>query len=477
MSGISRASKSALLALAILAQAALPASAAEAHVNGAELGAAWAVPFAGLLLSIAIFPLLAPHWWHHHYGKIAAGWSLSFLVPFAALHGAGTAVFEFLHVILLDYVPFIAVLFALYTISGGVFLAGRLHGSPRMNTLLLAGGTLIASIVGTTGASVLLIRPLLRANAHRTYNVHVVVFFIFLVSNIGGSLSPLGDPPLYIGFLKGVDFFWPAQFLWSKMLPVAAILLGLFFVIDSFVYRRDQRKMPRDTSPELMKLHVKGWRNVILLGAVIAVILLSAFWHTDLSVELNGVHLDAPNILRVIALLALAAISLLVTPQAYRKGNNFTWGPIAEVGKLFAGIFVTIVPVIAMLQAGKSGAFAPVLSLVTKPDGSPDNAMYFWLTGGLSSFLDNAPTYLVFFNAAGGDPQALMGPMSSTLAAISAGAVFMGANTYIGNAPNLMVKAIAEDRNVKMPGFFGYMLWSGCVLIPLFVVMTFIWFK
>ncbi len=444
-----------------------------AHVDGAALGAPWAIPFVGLLLSIAILPLAAPGLWHHHYGKIAAAWALAFLVPFALTYGSEIATFEFLHVMLLDYVPFIILLFALYTISGGVYISGDIRGTPLTNTGLLATGTAIASITGTTGASVLLIRPLLRANKGRSSSVHVVVFFIFLVSNIGGALTPLGDPPLYLGFLKGVDFFWPAIHLIEKTLLVVGILLLVFFVLDTALYARD-RRIPAPLASEPVRLN--GWLNVLLLGAVVAAILGSALWKTDAALDVQGVHVGFPDIARIIALLFLAAASLMLTPTAYRQGNDFTWGPIAEVAKLFAGIFVTIVPVIAMLRAGPDGAFAPVLALVTNPDGSPNNAMYFWLTGGLSSFLDNAPTYLVFFNAAGGDAQQLMGPLATTLAAISAGAVFMGANTYIGNAPNFMVKAIAEEAGVKMPSFFGYMVWSTLILLPCFALVTWLHF-
>ena len=463
-----------------IAAAALPcgtALAADApHVDGAALGAAWAIPFVGLLLSIAILPLAAPHLWHHHYGKIAAAWALTFLVPFALTYGSEVATFEFLHVMLLDYVPFIVLLFALYTISGGVYLKGDLHGSPWTNTGMLAGGTLIASVTGTTGASVLLIRPLIRANDDRSYNVHVIVFFIFLVSNIGGALSPLGDPPLYLGFLKGVDFFWPTVHLAAKTALLTAILLAVFFVIDSYVYSRDKRKRPDPTPDTKPAIALHGWRNILLLAAVICAILGSAMWKTDAAIDVMDVHVGFADVVRVVALLLFSSLSLMLTPIAYRQGNAFTWGPIAEVAKLFAGIFVTIVPVIAMLRAGNDGAFAPLLALVTNPDGSPNNAMYFWLTGGLSSFLDNAPTYLVFFNAAGGDAEQLMGPLATTLAAISAGAVFMGANTYIGNAPNFMVKAIAEEAGIKMPSFFGYMVWSTLILLPCFALVTWLHF-
>lgn len=464
------------LLLLLSSQATLAAEGSEVHLDGSSLEWPWAIPFVGLLLSIAVLPLAAPHFWHHNYGKVSLAWAVAFLLPFTVLYGIPLAHYEFLHVMLLEYIPFIAVLFALYTISGGVLLEGKIKASPARNTGLLAIGTGIASITGTTGASVLLIRPVLRANADRRHNVHVVVFFIFLVSNIGGSLTPLGDPPLYIGFLKGVDFFWPLQFLWAKTLVAAAILLTVFFILDSIMFAREGKRDDAGDDHEAAPLKLKGYVNILLLALVIGVILGSAFWKTDLHMVIGGVHVDAPNIVRVLALFGLAAISLLLTPMAYRTGNDFTWGPIAEVAKLFAGIFVTIVPVIAMLKAGNEGAFASVLAMVSNPDGSPNNIMYFWLTGSLSSFLDNAPTYLVFFNAAGGDPAVLMGPLAATLAAISAGAVFMGANTYIGNAPNFMVKAIAEEAGVKMPSFFGYMAWSVVFLVPTFALITYLFF-
>jgi len=472
---LQRLTMGAMLVL-VSTQTSLAAEGSDVHLDGSTLEWPWAIPFVGLLLSIAVLPLAAPHFWHHNYGKVSLAWAVAFLLPFTALYGFQLAHYEFLHVMLLEYIPFIVVLFALYTISGGVLLEGKIRASAARNTGLLAIGTGIASITGTTGASVLLIRPVLRANAERRHNVHVVVFFIFLVSNIGGSLTPLGDPPLYIGFLKGVDFFWPLQFLWSKTLILAAILLTVFFILDSVMFAREGKRNDEPDDGNQAPLKLRGYINILLLALVIGVILGSAFWKTDLYMDIGGIHVDAPNIVRVLALLGLAAVSLMLTPMAFRQGNDFTWGPIAEVAKLFAGIFVTIVPVIAMLKAGDLGAFAPVLGLVSNPDGSPNNLMYFWLTGSLSSFLDNAPTYLVFFNAAGGDPAVLMGPLATTLAAISAGAVFMGANTYIGNAPNFMVKAIAEEAGVKMPSFFGYMAWSGIFLLPPFALVSFLFF-
>ncbi len=457
---------------------AVPGSAlAAAGPDGATMGALWAVPFAGLLLSIAILPLAAPSLWHHHYGKIALGWALAVVVPYAVLFGPGTALAVFWHAMAAEYVPFLILIGALFTIAGGVYVKGNLHGSPKTNTALLAVGTGIASVTGTTGAAMLLIRPVLRANDERVHNAHVVVFFIFLVANIGGSLTPLGDPPLFLGFLKGVDFFWPTVHLLGPMLMVTAILLVAFYALDSWFYHRDEAFKARyDPTPD-SPLAIEGKINIALLGGVVLAVLMSGVWKPGIAWDVLGTEIELQGVARDLILIGLALLSLKLTPAACREANAFSWGPILEVAKLFFGIFATIVPVIAMLRAGSEGAFASVVALVTRPDGTPDVAMYFWLTGALSSFLDNAPTYLVFFNTAGGDPATLMGPLAGTLAAISAGAVFMGANTYIGNAPNFMVKAVAEENGVKMPSFFGYMLWSGAFLIPCFILVTFVFFR
>jgi len=303
------------------------------------------------------------------------------------------------------------------------------------------------------------------------------VFFIFIVSNAGGSLTPLGDPPLFLGFLKGVEFFWTVKTIFPETLFLVAALLAIFYVIDSWYYRREG-VLPVDPTPDdAPKFGLEGAINFLPLFAVVALVLMSGTWKPGISFDVWGTEVELQQIVRDVALLGVILLSLKITPAGVREKNQFSWAPMQEVAKLFIGIFLTIIPVIAMLKAGVNGPFGAVVSAVTRPDGSPDVLMYFWITGALSSFLDNAPTYLVFFNLAGGDPQLLMTTLSATLAAISAGSVFMGANTYIGNAPNFMVKAIAEDRGIRMPSFFGYMLWSGAVLIPLFVIMTFIWFR
>lgn len=445
-------------------------------LDGAALGAIWAVPFVGILLSIALFPLLAPHIWHHHFGKIAAGWALAFVLPFTLLNG-GAVVEPLAETVLLDYLPFVILLGALFTIAGGILVTGNLHGSPKTNLALLAIGTLLASVVGTTGASMVMIRPLIRANDGRRHNVHVIIFFIFLVSNIGGSLTPLGDPPLFLGYLRGVGFFWTTLHMLKETGFAAIVLLGLFYAIDHRLYRNDADfRDSVDPTPDTGRVGVEGRRNILLLMVVVGAVLLSGSWKPGIGFPVFGVEVELQNLARDLILIAAALASLRLTPKTLRERNGFEWGPILEVAKLFAGIFVTIIPVLAMLRAAQNGAFAPLVGLVTADDGTPVNAMYFWATGLLSSFLDNAPTYLVFFNLAGGDPQHLMTEMSTTLVAISAGAVFMGANSYIGNAPNFMVKSIAEGSGVKMPSFFGYMAWSCGILIPLFLVMTVLFF-
>jgi Na+/H+ antiporter NhaD/arsenite permease-like protein len=375
-----------------------------------------------------------------------------------------------------EYIPFIILLTALFTVAGGIHIRGNLHGAPGLNTGILAVGAVLASFMGTTGASMLLIRPLIRANDNRVHRAHVVVFFIFIVSNAGGSLTPLGDPPLFLGFLKGVDFFWTAKNILPDTLFVVGVLLALFYAIDRHYYRKEG-VLPVDPTPDTQRVGFDGAVNFWLLGGVVAFVLISGFWKSSVGFDIFGTRVGLPGLVRDVGLIAITLLSLKITAAKVHADNQFEWGPMLEVAKLFAGIFLTIIPVIAMLKAGTQGPFGAVVSAVTRADGQPDPAMYFWATGVLSSFLDNAPTYLVFFNTAGGDPAALMTTYASTLAAISAGAVFMGANTYIGNAPNLMVKAIAESRGVRMPSFFGYMAWSGLILVPLFAVSTFLFFR
>ncbi len=466
------------LVLAMLAMSgpAFAAGPGAPHLDGSQMGLIWVAPFAGILLSIAVFPLVLPEFWHHHFGKISAFWALAFLAPFAVLYGFDLALFEVIYVGLLEYIPFIILLLSLFTVAGGVRVTGTLRGSPEVNTAILLLGTVIASWMGTTGAAMLLIRPILNANENRKYKVHTVVFFIFLVANIGGSLTPLGDPPLFLGFLKGVSFFWPTTQMLVPMIIVSVILLVLYYGVDRFLYAREDEavKAARDGHGE--KIGLEGKVNILLLGGVVGAVLLSGVWKPGIEFTIYHVHWELQNIVRDLLLLSIAYVSWKITNLESRLANGFTWFPILEVAKLFAGIFLTIIPAIAILKAGTDGALSQVVAAVSTETGEPVNMAYFWLTGILSSFLDNAPTYLVFFNTAGGDAEVLMGPLENTLLAISAGAVFMGANTYIGNAPNFMVKAIAEERGIPMPSFFGYMIWSVLILMPIFLLISFLFF-
>ncbi len=462
------------------------------QANLGEMLSLWSViPFIGILLSIAVIPLVNSHWWHHNFGRVSAAWALIFAIPFLFAY-RGDAFHEILHIYLADYFPFIILLWGLYTAAGGIVVRGSIAGTPVANTVMLFIGTVLASWMGTTGASMVLIRPILRANATRKSKVHVVVFFIFLVSNIGGSLTPLGDPPLFLGFLHGVPFFWTMALL-PEMAAISLALLGIFFVVDTIYYKREQGQVPEgEASAEKAPLGVDGLYNLIFLGGVMGAVLLSGFWNPHVELNVLGVHIALQSLVRDVLIIVMGLLSLKFTPWTLREANGFTWFPIKEVGYLFAGIFMTIVPALAILKAGEQGSLAFVIR------AAKNEASYFWITGVLSSFLDNAPTYLTFFTSAlgklgltedtirqalrmapeawgtlGADP-AQIARFVAFLKAISLGAVFMGANTYIGNAPNFMVKSIAEENGVPMPSFFGYMLYSVLILVPLFIILTFV---
>ena len=464
-----------LLALLLM----LPSVAFAAHghpVFPKDLELYWVIPFVCMLLSIAIGPLAVPHFWHHHYGKVAIFWGLAFLVPATFVLGFDLISFYAVETVLLEYLPFIILLLSLFTAAGGIRFKGNLVGTPLVNTGLLAFGTLIASWVGTTGAAMLLIRPLLRANKHRKYQVHQVVFFIFLVANIGGSLTPLGDPPLFLGFLKGVSFFWTTVHLFVKTAFISVLLLILYFILDSVLYKKEDSPKPAINAATAEKFGLDGKINILFVGCIVGLVLMSGSWKPGVTFHVYGIPVELQNVVRDVCLLIVVGLSMKFTSKECRELNEFNWEPIAEVAKLFIGIFLSMIPALAILRAGTEGSLASLISMVSDPaTGEPLNYMYFWLTGLLSSFLDNAPTYLVFFNTAGGDAQYLMQHVG-TLAAISAGAVFMGAVTYIGNAPNFMVRSIAENSGVKMPSFFGYMAWSIGILWPIFILTTFIFF-
>ncbi|MEJ2219240.1 MAG: sodium:proton antiporter [Desulfobacterales bacterium] len=448
------------------------------HVNLGEFLPLWScIPFAFILLSIALFPLILPDFWHHHFGKISAFWAATLGIPFLIVF-KGAALYEILHIILADYVPFIILLWSLYTVSGGILLRGTLRGTPVVNVVILIIGTLLASWMGTTGAAMLLIRPFLRANNYRKNRTFMVVFFIFLVANVGGSLTPLGDPPLFLGFLHGVSFFWTFK-IFPHMLMVAIVLLVIYFILDTYHYRKEGVSAPEEEGVK-EPLKLEGTYNFIFLAGIVGSVLMSGIVDWG-EVTTLGIHRSVQDWVRDGLLIAMGILSLVATPIRIRDDNDFTWFPIIEVAYLFIGIFITMIPCLLILKAGSQGALAFLTNGVTQP------LHYFWVTGGLSSFLDNAPTYLTFFNSAlgafySGMTEAQAVPLLMTenaiyLKAISAGAVFFGACSYIGNAPNFMVRSISEEAGTPMPSFFGYILkYSLVFLIPVFVLVTFVFF-
>jgi Na+/H+ antiporter NhaD/arsenite permease-like protein len=460
----------ATIALAAVVAAVAPLPAMAAAPGGEAPGLIWGLPFLGVLLSIALLPMLAERLWHKRMGVVAAIWVLALLIPQTLVYGIGVPAHGLWHAILLEYLPFVTLLLALFTAGGGILVRGGPAGSPFGNTVLIAVGMVLAGIMGTTGAAMVLIHPLLRANAHRTRKVHLVIFFIILVANAGGATTPLGDPPLYLGFLQGVPFFWPATHLILLLAVIAVVLLPLFYIVDRIMAAKDGTAMP-PREP----LRVRGWPNVVLVLVVAGTVLGQGIW-TPGDVVLWGQAIGIERLVGMAIFLVVTVISYVITPLAVREGNMFNWHPMEEVGKLFFAIFATIGPVILMLQAGFDGPLAALLHLTIDANGHPLPIAYFWLTGILSAFLDNAPTYLVFFELAGGDVPTLTGRLELILEAISAGAVFFGALTYIGNAPNLMVRSIAAHRGVRMPGFFGFLAWTCVLLLPVFVLLTVLFF-
>jgi Na+/H+ antiporter NhaD/arsenite permease-like protein len=445
---------------------------------GAQLPLVSVLPFMGLLLAIALAPLLAPRWWHsnRHKALVAALAALPVLWLLGIAMGEpGRAVLsEKAH----EYLGFIVVIGALFIITGGIAIEGSLAGTPLVNTCVLGIGAVLANLVGTTGASVLLIRPLLRANKSRQRTTHIVIFFIFIVANCGGLLTPMGDPPLLLGFLKGVPFDWTLR-LWPQWLTATAILLVVFNVWDQVVFDREERERPGSQLEQVMMhepLRVAGMASIGALIGVLATIIMAGQASAAGRPWALGVQ-EA-----IIA--GLAGLAYVATPRANRARNAFTFGPLVEVAVLFAGIFVTMAPVLEILNAWSQGGRA----ILGMSFGVSQPWQFFWATGTLSSVLDNAPTYLAFAASAAGlqgvpahgpfiGALALDPETSRLLAAIATGAVFMGANTYIGNAPNFMVRSIAEESGIKMPSFFGYMAYSGGILLPIFVVITLLFFR
>jgi Na+/H+ antiporter NhaD/arsenite permease-like protein len=473
----------------------------------------WILPFVAILLCIAIVPLINAHFWEKNLWWISLG---IFCIPMAIIFTffMGEQLRRLSIEKAFEYISFIILLASLFIISGGIYIRGSLVGTPRLNATFILIGSVIASFIGTTGASMLLVRPLIRANQDRKHKAHVIIFFIFLVSNIGGLLTPLGDPPLFLGYLQGVPFEWTFR-LAPEWAIATVIVLAVFFVYDTIMYKKEgfepgASAIPMDLRDELSKtlellevrkvenerrisiksieearhniqdimhriggapaetLGIEGKRNLVLIAGVVLVVFMQGF----LVKRVPGWPHFGPQ---EGAMLALLVLSLILTPVSgeLRKKNSFTFGPIKEVAFLFAGIFASMIPALYILE--HNGAALGI----TKP------WQFFWAAGGLSSFLDNAPTYLTFLSVAKGlnlpnDLGFVLndgGHLSTAvLKAISCGAVFMGANTYIGNGPNFMVRSIAQEQGIKMPSFFGYMAYSGAILIPVFILLTFIFF-
>lgn len=439
------------------------------------------VPFAGLLLCIAVFPLVKPEWWEKNQPWAVAFWSILFIIPYAVLYGVPSATETVLECIINDYLTFIVLLFGLFCVAGNITLEGDLAGSPRVNTIMLAIGTLLSSCIGTTGASMLLVRPIIKMNAWRKRKSQIMIFFIFMISNMGGCLTPIGDPPLLMGFTRGVPFTWSLK-LFPILLFNMVVLCIIFYLIDRLNYRKDIAQGCRpDLSKAGTEVKFEGGHNVIFIVMIVAAVILSGvlptlpvFKNAEGAVRgikvFEDVTFTFPAMIEIAIILLAAWLSFKTTKKEIRVKNHFTWGAIKEVAILFVGIFITMQPALKILTA-KGASLG-----ITEP------YQMFWITGALSSFLDNTPTYLVFLTTAGtlgattGIATTVGIVTEKLLTAISCGAVFMGAVTYIGNAPNFMVKSISDENGVRMPSFFGYMLWSIGILVPVFILDTLIFF-
>ncbi len=426
----------------------------------------WAIPFLGIIFSMSFLPLIAPNFWEKYGSIVPFGWTGVYLIGILCCFGfreLAPAVFEPL---LSDYVSFIIQIATLYIVAGGIFVDFPRGNGPIFNTIFLFIGSILAGWIGTTGAAMLLIRPFLRANAKRKYKVHLMVFFIFLVANIGGAATPLGDPPLFIGFLKGVDFFWFIQNLYHVLFSIIIALCLLFFAIDSFLFKKEtgHYEPKRDTA----SFAIKGIRNLFLLILVLMTVVLCQFKG---SFTFFGEQYNYSSVLRNIILCTIAWVSLKTTHKTIREENGFSFAPIKEVAEFFIAIFITVAPILSILSKGEHGALSMIFNWIA-PGGEFVLSKCFWASGLLSSVLDNAPTFLIFFHLASGNAVELMTTKAAILTSFSISTVFMGALTYIGNAPNLMVRSISKNYGIQTPSFIGYMGWSIGILAPIFLIIS-----
>ncbi len=442
----------------------------------------WSViPFVVMLLAVAFVPLINSLWWAKNTKWVSLGCALFFLIPFSYAYGISEGIYRLLESILLDFIPFIVLLYGLYATAGGIMIHGKLAGTPIINSLILFVGTVMASWIGTTGAAMLFIRPLIRVNEWRKEKAHVMVFLIFLVANMGGCLTPLGDPPLFMGFQRGVPFTWTFHLFPILMLNLILLFIAFYF-IDRHYFKNE---LVAGRQPSDMQLHdnsplvkIYGKKNFFYILLIIVGVMANNFLPEAIPFFANGAGIPIfeeivfpySTLVEIILILTAAQLSIHTTPENIHKENQFSMNPIKGVAVLFSGIFVTMIPALVLLETHGAAL------------GINQPWQMFWITGALSSFLDNTPTYLVFLQTAG-SLGATSGVITSVgtvtpvmLEAISAGAVFMGANTYIGNAPNFMVKAIAEDSHIHMPGFFAYIGWSLEILFPVFILDTLLFF-
>ena len=426
----------------------------------------WAIPFLGIIFSMSFLPLIAPNFWEKHGGIIPFGWTAIYLAFVAWNFGFRELLPATFEPLLSDYVSFIIQIATLYIVAGGIYIDFPNGKGPVFNTMFLLFGSLLAGWIGTTGAAMLLIRPFLRANARRKYKVHLMVFFIFLIANIGGAATPLGDPPLFIGFLKGVDFFWFIQHLAPVLFGTVFVLCGLFYAVDTILFKKETGHF--ETDRDNVSFVIKGTRNLFFLVLVLLTVISCQFAG---SFKFAGETYNYSSVLRNVILVLISIMSLKITHKNIREENGFTFAPIREVAEFFVAIFITVAPILSILSKGENGSLAVIFNWIA-PGGEFILSKCFWASGLLSSVLDNAPTFLIFFHLASGNAAELMTTKAAILTSFSISTVFMGALTYIGNAPNLMVRSISEHHGIKVPSFLGYMVWSVGILAPIFLIIS-----
>lgn len=429
-----------------------------------------AIPFVGVILSIALVPLFAQHFWERHSKKVLSSWILLYISMEVFLFGmpkTATGVFES---IVKHYIPFVILVSSLFITTGGIFVAfNRVKQCALTNTIFLFCSSMIAGWIGTTGASALLIRPFLRLNEGRKSKVHLVLFFIFLVSNIGGLASPIGDPPLFMGYLEGIRFFWFIQHMFLHLLFTVLVLCVIFFAVDKYLWRRNDKNIQSTSdNVEQDRIIVIGKRNIVFLFMILLSLVLL---NTNDGFSVFGTKISYTSVIRDTILVLISYLSIKYSPKLARLKNEFSYAPVIEVAETFVAIFITVHPLLEMLSLGENGPLGSVFSAISVA-GRLDPFRCFWTVGALSSFLDNAPTFLIFFYLAGGNAADLMLNNTSYLIAISIGAVFMGAVTYIGNAPNLMMKSVAISAGIQMPSFIKYTLLAICILLPVFAILS-----